>query len=107
VRAAGRLQECIAAKQRRIDALGTACYPERAALLDSLRTRRRDEDKSGEERGRERLRHLRQTAVRSRLGFITTQPVLAETNAQVLGFMAAIAGAAFLASSTSRAPYAR
>ena len=48
--------------------------------------------------------YFRQIAVRSSEGFITTQPVLAETNAHVLGFIAAIAGAASRASCTSTSP---
>src|SRR4029453_1890177 len=37
---------------------------------------------------------------------MTTQPVLAETKAQMFGFIAAIAGASFLAIWTSSSPYA-
>jgi hypothetical protein len=55
-------------------------------------------------RWREQESYLRQIAVRSRDGFMTTHPVRAETNAQVLRLKTAIAGAASLTSCTSRSP---
>ena len=80
---------------------------ERAALLDPVRARRRDEDERREERGCERPRHFRQTAARSS-SRIDDHAACArddERGRVVVG--TAIAGAAFLAMSTSSSPYVR
>jgi hypothetical protein len=63
-----------------------------------------EEEERREERGCERLRHFRQTAVRSSHGLRTTQPVRAETNVKALRFAMGIAGAASLESWTSSSP---